>query len=65
MYIYYQRYEAREQVSTRSRQARPKRIIQRICQWRRERKRRRGYFADALGSLIGTAGPVDSLSFGC
>jgi hypothetical protein len=62
VYIYYQSYEARKQVRKRSRQARPKRIIQRISRWRRERKRRRGNFADALGRLIGTAAPVNSLS---
>jgi hypothetical protein len=70
VYIYYHSYEAREQVGKRSRQARSRRIIQRISRiiqrisrWRRERKRRRGNFADGPGRLIGTAEPVNSLSF--
>jgi hypothetical protein len=58
VYIYYQSYEAREQISKRSRQGRPKGIIQRISRPHGGRKRRRDHTdafdrgrADAVGSL--------------
>jgi hypothetical protein len=61
VYIYYQSYEAREQISKRSRQAPPKRMIQRISRRRSDRTRRRG---NTVALDRGAAKPVGSLCFG-
>lgn len=63
MYIYYQSYEAREQISKRSRQARPKRIIQRARQRRADKRRRRACLTEVRDRFMETAESVAPLAF--